>query len=173
MSQIFKKYGKEICHMYCDKKLCMREIGNYFNISRRTVEKVLKQMDVPIRNQSEAKKLAGWNSGQYQKGKNNPNWKGGRNLDSDGYIRLLKPKHPRANGGYVFEHIVIWEKAHNKKLPKGWVIHHLNGIKDDNRIENLLALSDQKHKFVIKAFQSRICELEKQLILIKKECDKK
>lgn len=43
--------------------------------------------------------------------------------DKDGYI-----KH---------EHIVIWENHFGKK-PQGAVIHHINEIKTDNRIENLM-----------------------------------
>lgn len=46
-----------------------------------------------------------------------------RIIDSDGYKKL--------------EHQVVWEKYNGKK-PLGSVIHHINEIKDDNRIENLM-----------------------------------
>jgi len=79
----------------------------------------------------------------------------------DGYIYIKKPDCPRANTkGYVREHIFIWERAHNKSLPKGWIVHHLNGIKTDNRINNLVALPEQKHRLILQAKAKRIQELE-------------
>lgn len=90
-------------------------------------------------------------------------WKGGRK-DVRGYIRLLLPEHPRADKrGYVCEHIVAWEKAQGKPLPDGWVVHHLNGIRHDNRAVNLIALPDRKHKHILAAKAKRIQELEAML----------
>ena len=42
------------------------------------------------------------------------------------------------------EHRVIWEK-HNGPIPKGMLIHHINGNKKDNRIENLQMMSFHEH----------------------------
>ena len=51
---------------------------------------------------------------------------------------LFMPAHHRAaTHGYVMEHIVVWEHTHGQQVPEGYVIHHLNGVKDDNRPENL------------------------------------
>lgn len=72
------------------------------------------------------------------KGKNNPNWRGGRTIDSNGYILIRKPSHPFANHhGYVFEHRLVMEKHLGRYLLQEEVVHHINGIPDDNRIENL------------------------------------
>lgn len=94
-----------------------------------------------------------------KKGADNHAWRGGRTI-SRGYVLIYKPEHPRARGIYVFEHILIWEETHGKPLPKGWIIHHLNGIKGDNRPANLVALPDKKHRTILTANAKRIQELE-------------
>lgn len=58
-------------------------------------------------------------------GANNPFWKGGRYVDDRGYILVLSPGHAKADGrGYVYEHILIAEKALGKSLPPKAVVHH-------------------------------------------------
>jgi hypothetical protein len=93
------------------------------------------------------------------------NWKGGRIVDMYGYVHLLIPGHPRAakGGGYVREHLVVWENHNGYSLPKGWQIHHVNGVKSDNRIENLLALSSHEHSKVIPFLRNKIRELEEKI----------
>lgn len=64
--------------------------------------------------------------------------------------------------GYVLEHILIWEKSNNKPLPGGWIVHHLNGIKSDNRPENLLGMPRKDHnsQLQLNAMRKRIRDLE-------------
>ena len=73
-----------------------------------------------------------------RKGKNNPNWKGGKIKTKEGYIWAYSPSHPSCNSrGYVKEHRLIMEKKIGRYLTGIEEIHHINGIKDDNRIKNL------------------------------------
>ena len=106
-----------------------------------------------------------WQRGDFthlvKRGEQHYKWKGGRRQDADGYIRIMKPIHHRATKqGYVLEHILVWEEAHGKPLPDGWIIHHLNGIPDDNRPSNLVAMPSKKHYLLLAAKAKRIQELE-------------
>lgn len=65
----------------------------------------------------------------------NPNWKGGKRKDEKGYIRLAIDS---TTNTYVYEHRLIMEKKIGRYLHHWEVVHHINGIKDDNRIENLI-----------------------------------
>lgn len=83
-----------------------------------------------------------------KKGENNPAWIGGRRL-FNGYILVYQPEHPHPNGGgrnnCVFEHRLVMEKHLGRFLTKKEIVHHVNGIKTDNRIENLELTTPSKH----------------------------
>jgi hypothetical protein len=72
-------------------------------------------------------------------GGKNKNWKGGRSRHKAGYVLRHAPDHPRAkaNSRYVFEHILVMEEMLGRYLVPGESVHHLNGVKDDNRPDNL------------------------------------
>ena len=71
-------------------------------------------------------------------GSNHPRWKGGRKKDSYGYILIRQPDHPYVNkNGYVPEHRLVCERIHKRYLRPEETVHHINGIRDDNRPENL------------------------------------
>jgi len=72
-------------------------------------------------------------------GSANSNWRGGRTRHKAGYVMVFVPGHPRAgkNSPYVFEHILVAEELLGRYLEKGETIHHINGVRYDNRSENL------------------------------------
>ncbi|MEM3041212.1 MAG: HNH endonuclease signature motif containing protein [Nitrososphaerota archaeon] len=79
-------------------------------------------------------------------GPKNPSWNGGHYKGKDGYVRILVPDWPSATkDGYVLEHRYVMEKALGRILKENEQIHHKNGIKDDNRLENLEILIKKTH----------------------------
>ena len=73
-----------------------------------------------------------------RRGNKNNHWKGGRTHASKGYIYVWNPTHPHATkAGYVLEHRLAMEEYLGHCLEPWERVHHKNGIKDDNRIENL------------------------------------
>ncbi len=66
-------------------------------------------------------------------------WSNDRMIGSTGHVKIRVGKgHPLADPkGYAYEHLVVWCAAGNPRPPKGHVLHHRNGCKTDNRLENL------------------------------------
>ncbi len=98
-------------------------------------------------------------------GANNPNWREGRTM-AHGYVlrRITAQKHATGTNAYRLEHRMVWEEAHGP-LPKGHIIHHLNGIKSDNRLENLAAMSRADHHIKhSEPYEERIRQLEAELL---------
>lgn len=71
-------------------------------------------------------------------GENNPCWKGGKTCTSGGYIMFKKPEHPFADSrGYIAEHRLVMEEILGRFLEPHERIHHKNGIRNNNKKENL------------------------------------
>lgn len=82
------------------------------------------------------------------KGKNgdhNPHFKGERYKNKKSYVMVGVPVERTKGFGYVAEHILVMEESIGRRLKKGENVHHKNGIKDDNRLENLELLSAADH----------------------------
>lgn len=74
-----------------------------------------------------------------RRGPQHPYWKGGRHK-REGYVLVRQWDHParlRKKEGYLFEHRLVMEAALGRYLETWEEVHHKNGRRDDNRLENL------------------------------------
>lgn len=80
-------------------------------------------------------------------GSANANWRDGRRKGGEKgqYVMAYAPEHPKAVLGAVLEHRLVVEQHLGRSLQRDEVIHHVNGDKHDNRIENLQIMSQSEH----------------------------
>jgi hypothetical protein len=81
------------------------------------------------------------NAGQHYR------WNRGRLLSSHGYVKVRVGRgHPLADpNGYTYEHLLVWVSGGRMKPSKDEVIHHRNGDKSDNRLDNLELMKRCNH----------------------------
>lgn len=89
-----------------------------------------------------------------------------------GYYYIYSPEHPNATkAGYVCEHRVIIEDNLGRILNEQEAVHHINGNKIDNRIDNLIVLSHSKHTRVHKTGVKQSPEHIKNRFATRKKAD--
>lgn len=65
----------------------------------------------------------------------------GRISDGHGYLQI------KVGRRYVLEHRLVMSKALGVgRLPKGWDVHHLDGDKENNALENLALVTKEGHR---------------------------
>lgn len=135
------------------RKFCSRQCGNIHKRSLRAERSARYGVEHSI--ESKARIAATIKArGQRRAGESSPRWKGGRYL-SGGYWKvitaelsgeqraLLAPMIPKS--GYMMEHRLVVALSLGRPLSAGEVVHHLNGDKLDNRVENLQLVTLPAH----------------------------
>lgn len=103
------------------------EIVELYQVSQSTISALLRKNKIHIRKTV---------------GKYGCSWKGGKSFTSTGYILILLSSsdqyYDMTNAkGYVLEHRLVMAQYLGRSLTKNETVHHINGDKTDNRLENL------------------------------------
>lgn len=70
-----------------------------------------------------------------------PNWKGGKTVTAEGYVRFTAGENR-----HKLEHRVMWEKEKGP-IPAGFDVHHKNEKRWDNRMENFELRESLPHRW--------------------------
>jgi len=116
-------------NMYETNQLGVETIAKLSGVSIGLIHRYLVRFNIPRR------KFCG------RPGKLSGKWKGGKIITAVGYIYIYCKGHPRAREKpytpYVPQQILVVEKHLGRLLSNSETIHHINEVKNDNRIENL------------------------------------
>ena len=135
-----KKYGLKP-RPYGTTGLGYRFMGHV--LSRETKEKISKARTGHRVTEETKEKIRQHIPRKY--GVKHQSWKGGKYLDNRGYLEIYNPEQSTRKKPYIKEHRLVMQLHLGRKLLPNEHIHHLNGNKLDNRIENLVLLSNKEH----------------------------
>jgi len=120
----------ETMRQLCDQGASQTAIAVALNSSQNVISRVMREHGIEP------------NQIGHATGSKHGSWKGGRHINQGGYVEvLLDPSDPMApmrnRMGYVAEHRLVVARRLGRPLKSNETVHHINGNKQDNRLENL------------------------------------
>jgi len=88
-------------------------------------------------------------SNHLRKGDKHPSWKGGRYIDHHGYVMVSTRSGRNEHSGwdnYRKEHVLVLERHLGRELSPKEVIHHIDGDKTNNKLDNLWLTDQSGHR---------------------------
>jgi len=156
-------------YLYWDCERGAKDISKIVGLKPHAIIAGLKRNGVELRSRSDAQKVAHKNHPDSFSRESSPAWKGGRKINKAGYVLvLLEESDPyfsvAQRNGYALEHRYVMSKAIGRVLDRKEPVHHINGIRHDNRPENLKLVSRRDHDTLTKLCFS--CPLRSDLNVI-------
>jgi len=159
--------NKAIAESYAVEQLSIPQIAATQSIPLSRVRKILIDEGVRLRTRAEGLRLRTDVLGQHMKGKKrvfSKEWKAkissskkrhgekyakGFSKKPNGYVEYTRGPH---KGRSV--HVVAMESRLGRKLQKGEVVHHIDGVRDNNADNNLALMTRSGHQRLHKREQS-------------------
>lgn len=169
MSKTYKWDTEQLTQWYWEEEKTPDEIGKIIGCPGGTVRNTMVRLGIPRRTTSEAGKLSYRKDPTKGKGNKGGGWRGGKRHEPDGYISVwLSDEDPyagmRTKDKVVLEHRLVMARHLGRPLSRLECVHHLNGIKDDNRFENLELFAPTNHK--LRDAFCHSCPLRKEIRLL-------
>jgi transposase len=120
--------ASEIARLYTSEKWTQQQIAASLGCHQTVISRVLKEQGVDCNN--------------HKTGEEHGSWQGGLSVNDQGYIleriAITDPMAAMRNrSGYVLQHRLVMARHLGRPLSRNESVHHINGDRKDNRIENL------------------------------------